>query len=68
MGEIHHLVSGQEHVQLLQQPGRNGKEFYKGWMYTGDLGYWSENLYITVNGRKDDMIGLLRREYLSHPD
>lgn len=32
------------------------KKFYKGWMYTGDLGIWGKNRYITVNGRKDDMI------------
>ena len=25
-------------------------------MYTGDLGTWDENLYVTINGRKDDMI------------
>lgn len=32
------------------------KKFYKGWMYTADVGCWDENLYVTVNGRKDDMI------------
>ncbi len=31
-------------------------KFYKGWMYTGDIGTWDENRYITVAGRKDDMI------------
>lgn len=31
-------------------------KFYKGWMYTGDIGTWDENQYITVAGRKDDMI------------
>ena len=37
-------------------PEEESKKFYKGWMYTGDLGTWGENLYVTVNGRKDDMI------------
>lgn len=31
-------------------------KFYKGWIYTHDLGTWDENQYITVSGRKDDMI------------
>jgi acyl-coenzyme A synthetase/AMP-(fatty) acid ligase len=30
--------------------------FYKGWIYIGDMGTWDENEYITVVGRKDDMI------------
>ncbi len=32
------------------------KKFYKGFLYTGDLGTWDENQFITVAGRKDDMI------------
>ena len=31
-------------------------KFYKGWLYTGDMGTWDENEFITVSGRKDDMI------------
>lgn len=31
-------------------------KFYKGWMYTGDIGTWDEKQFITVAGRKDDMI------------
>jgi long-chain acyl-CoA synthetase len=30
--------------------------FYKGWIYIGDLGTWDENEFITVAGRKNDMI------------
>ena len=37
-------------------PEEEANKYYKGWMYTNDLGYWDENLYVTVNGRKDDMI------------
>ncbi len=32
------------------------RAFYKGYMYTGDLGVWDKNCYITIVGRKDDMI------------
>ena len=27
-----------------------------GWMYTGDLATWDKNHFITISGRKDDMI------------
>ena len=32
------------------------KKFYKGWLYTGDVGTWDENEFVTVSGRRDDMI------------
>jgi len=32
------------------------KVFYKGWIYIGDMGTWDENEFITIVGRKDDMI------------
>lgn len=32
------------------------EKFYKGWMYTGDVGTWDENCIVTIKGRKDDMI------------
>lgn len=32
------------------------EKFYKGWMYTGDVGTWDEKHFVTVAGRKDDMI------------
>lgn len=31
-------------------------KFYKGWLYTGDVGTWDENEFVTVSGRRDDMI------------
>lgn len=31
-------------------------KFYKGYAYTGDLGTWDEHNYISITGRKDDMI------------
>ena len=32
------------------------RKFYKGYMYTNDLGTWDENNYVSIVGRKDDMI------------
>jgi len=31
-------------------------KFYKGWMYTGDIGTWNSEQFFTIAGRKDDMI------------
>lgn len=40
----------------INNPKETQKTFYKGWMYTGDLGTWDAEEYITIVGRKDDMI------------
>ncbi len=32
------------------------KKFHGGWMYTGDLATWDSHQFITIAGRKDDMI------------
>ncbi len=32
------------------------EKFYKGYLYTGDLATWDEKEFITIAGRKDDMI------------
>ncbi len=32
------------------------EKYYKGWFYTKDVGTWDENQYITITGRKDNMI------------
>ena len=37
-------------------PEEDANKFYKGWMYTGDLATWDKNQFITISGRKDDMI------------
>jgi len=40
----------------FNSPAEEERVFYKGWIYIGDLGTWNEDNYITVVGRKDDMI------------
>jgi len=40
----------------FENPEEEANKFYKGWMYTGDLATWDKNQYITISGRKDDMI------------
>ena len=37
-------------------PAEDAAKFYKGWMYTGDLATWDKHQFITISGRKDDMI------------
>ncbi len=37
-------------------PEETEDRFYKGFMYTKDLGTWDENRYVSIAGRKDDMI------------
>lgn len=32
------------------------KKFHDGFMYTGDLGVWDKNHFVSIVGRKDDMI------------
>lgn len=32
------------------------KKFHDGFMYTGDLGTWDKNRFVSIVGRKDDMI------------
>ena len=37
-------------------PQATEDKFYKGWMYTGDIGTWDKRQFVTIAGRKDDMI------------
>lgn len=37
-------------------PEAEKEKFYKGWMYTGDMGIWDKNGLVTVCGRMDDMM------------
>lgn len=39
-----------------ENPEQSKKRYYKGWFYTNDAGVWDENSYVSLRGRKDDMI------------
>lgn len=56
VGEIIIQCPGKTTYSYYNNDEEQRNKFYKGWMYTGDLGIWDENMYVTVNGRKDDMI------------
>lgn len=56
VGEIIIRTPAKSTYSYYNNPQEQEKKFYKGWMYTADLGYWDEHSYVTVNGRKDDMI------------
>ncbi|WP_372699344.1 class I adenylate-forming enzyme family protein [Arthrobacter sp. JSM 101049] len=37
-------------------PDKDEEKFHQGWFYTGDLATWDEDGFVTIVGRKDDMI------------
>ncbi len=40
----------------VNQPQEQAERFRDGWLYIGDLATWDEDEYVTIVGRKDDMI------------
>lgn len=37
-------------------PDKDEEKFHQGWLYPGDIATWDEGGYVTILGRKDDMI------------
>ncbi|MDQ0286470.1 acyl-CoA synthetase (AMP-forming)/AMP-acid ligase II [Desulfofundulus luciae] len=56
IGEIIVKAPAKTTYSYVNNPAESERVFYKGWIYIGDPGTWDENEYITVVGRKDDMI------------
>lgn len=56
VGEIIISSPTKSSFTYFNNPQQSAAKFYKGFMYTGDLGTWDENEFVTVVGRKDDMI------------
>lgn len=55
-GEIIVKAPGKTTYSYINNAKDRDRVFYKGWIYIGDLGVWDENEFITIVGRKDDMI------------
>lgn len=55
-GEIIIKCPAKSTYSYINNPQATEEKFYKGWMYTGDIGTWDKRQFITVAGRKDDMI------------
>ena len=50
---VRSVKSGYAYVNNL---GEQAQRFRGGWLYTGDLATWDAGEYVTIVGRKDDMI------------
>lgn len=56
VGEIIIRSLSKSAFSYYNNPEQTEKKFYNGFMYTGDLATWDENEFVTIVGRKDDMI------------
>jgi len=56
VGEIIVKSPGKTTYSYLNNSKESQHVFYKGWIYIGDMGTWDENEFVTVVGRKNDMI------------
>lgn len=55
-GEI--LISGPNVIDGYWNPKDNEGKLQNGWLKTGDLGYFDEDNFLFLTGRKDDMINV----------
>ena len=56
LGEVIVRCSTKTSGGYYNRPEETAKKFHNGYLYTGDLAYWDEEEYITIVGRKDDMM------------
>jgi len=55
-GEIIIFAPTKSAFCYFNNPAMTEQKFYRGFLYTGDVGTWDESGFITIQGRKDDMI------------
>ena len=55
-GEVIIRPGGQSALTYLRNPEETQQRYYKGWYYTRDIATWDREGYITICGRRDDMI------------
>ncbi len=77
VGEVVIFSPNKSTCAYYQNPEMEKQKFRQGWMYTGDLATWDAEGYITICGRKDDMIissgeniypAQVEEALLEHPD
>lgn len=56
VGEVIIKSPAKSAYMYYNNPEETERKFYKGYMYTNDLGTWDKNQFVTIVGRKDDMI------------
>ncbi len=56
VGEVIIMTPSKSTYAYYNNEEMTKQKFYKGWMYTSDLGTWNDKSYVTIAGRKDDMI------------
>ena len=56
LGEIIIKSPAKSTMCYYDNPKVTKEKYYKGFLYTGDLATWDEKEFVTVAGRKDDMI------------
>ncbi len=56
VGEVIIKSPAKSPYRYANNPEETKKKYYKGFLYTNDLGTWDRNQFVTIVGRKDDMI------------
>lgn len=56
VGEVIICSPAKSPYLYVNNPGETERKFYKGFIYTNDLATWDAHQFITICGRKDDMI------------
>lgn len=56
LGEVIVRCSTKTPGCYYNKPEESAKKFHNGYLYTGDLAVWDEEEFITIVGRKDDMM------------
>ena len=56
IGEVIMKTPAKSPYCYSNNPEETEKKFYKDYIYTNDLGTWDKNGFVTIIGRKDDMI------------
>ncbi|MFK5954524.1 MAG: AMP-binding protein, partial [Desulfobacterium sp.] len=56
VGEVIIKAPGKCAYDYINKPDEAANKFRNGWLYIGDLGTWNDDEFVTIVGRKDDML------------